>query len=386
MNKRALHKLDKTILALIFCFSIYTPFLAGVIQDDKIVSSVEKRNLTKFPIPPKSLKSLREYPENFNDYYSDHFGYREKFVKEYFKIINKFGVKKSVDDVTIGQEGWLFLGNIKAGYKRHNDPIGDAMNVNLFTEYQLKEFAKAIMDIKDWLGNRGINYIYVIAPNKHTIYSEYLPRHISKKNNKSSTDQLVEYLQEHTDVNVLDLRQALLDEKKKHPVYFKTDTHWNMYGANVAQFELMKKIKPFFPKLIHPFLFPDHQFKIFPKGGGDLGGFANIENIKEDNPQPIFQAGCSPVNETPDNNGRKTHTVVCDAQELNAVIFRDSFFSALQPYISRQFRRSTYIWEKINYNSLTKYVQQENPDIIIDEVIERSLPYIPSNDLFDDAK
>lgn len=88
------------------------------------------------------------------------------------------------------------------------------------------------------------------------------------------------------------------------------------------------------------------------------------------------------MNETHDIKARETHTMVCNTQELNAVIFRDSFFVALKPYFSRQFYRSTYIWEKINSKSLIKYIEQEAPDIVIEEVVERSLPYTPSGALF----
>ena len=382
MNERILYKFDKIILILIFGLAIYIPLFVGVIQEDKISSGVEKRNLTKFPSVPESIAEFSEYSQVVNLYYSDHFGLREVLTKAYFKLINKLGDQSSVDDVTFGQDGWLFLGSIKPGYQRYSDPMGDAINVNLFSEKELENFARSIMTIKNWLSNKGIEYIYVIAPNKHTIYFDKLPKYISKQNSKSATDQLVKYLQEYTDVMVVDLRQVLLEEKKNHQVYFKSDTHWNHYGANVAQFEIMNKIKTFFPEQISPSLLSDNQFKILPKRGGDLAGFAKITNINEDNPQPVFEEGYSPVNETPNTKAKETHTMVCETQELNAVIFRDSFFSVLQPYFSRQFHRSTYIWEKINYNSLIKYVERENPDIVIDEVIERSLPYIPSRVLF----
>jgi len=385
MKERTLYMLDKSILIVIFCLSIYIPFVTGIIQDDKITSSVEKRNLAKLPLLPLSLKTLSEYSGEFNTYYSDHFGYRELLSKEYFKLVHQLGGITFVDDVTFGKNGWLFLGSIKPGYQRYEDPIGDAINFNLFTENELKDFAKYIVAINNWLGRKGIEYLYVIAPNKHTIYFENLPEYISKVNNKSSTDQLVEYLQTHTDVAVLDLRQSLIDEKSKHQLYYKTDTHWNQYGANVAQFEIMKRIKPLFPGQITPFLLDNNKFKILPKGGGDLARFAKIENIKEDNPTPILGTDCIQVNETPKIKARETHTMVCETKKLNAVIFRDSFFNALQPYISRQFHRSTYIWGKMNYASLIKYVEQENPDIVIEEVIERSLPYIPSNAFFNNT-
>lgn len=382
MNENTIFTANRMILILFFCFSIFTPFLVGIIQEDKISSGVEKRNLAKLPSLPETLKELNEYPKKFNTYYSDHFGFREILTKLYFKLINKLGSQSSLNDVTIGQDGWLFLGSIKRGYQEYDDPIGDAMNVNLYSNKELNKFAKTLMSINNWLSDKGIEYVYIIAPNKHTIYFEKLPKFIVKKNNQSSTDQLLVYLQAHTDVKVVDLRPSLLKEKNKHLVYFKTDSHWNHFGANVAQFEIMKKIKPLFPEQINPFILANNQFKILQKNNPDLAAFAKIENIKEDDPQPIFSTDCTPVTETPAMKEKGTFTTICNTKKLNALIFKDSFFNALQPYFSRQFHRSTYIEEKINYNTLIKYIEKENPDIVIEEVIERELPYIPSTDFF----
>ena len=382
MNERLLYQADKIILILVFALAIYTPLFIGVIEKDKIASSVEKRKLNPLPSVPATVQEFIEYPSAFNLYYSDHFGLREKFTKKYFELVNKHSSKSSVDDVTFGQDGWLFLGSIKPGYQGYNDPIGDAINVNLFTEKELEDFATSILAIKNWLSNRGIEYIYVIAPNKHTIYFEKLPKYISKQNEKYATDQLLLYLQEHTDVIVVDLRQVLLAEKKNHQVYFTGDTHWNHYGANVAQFEILKTIKTLFPDKISPSLLRDSQFTILTRDSDDLAGFAKIDRVPEDNPLPIFEETCLPVKEVPNIKVRDPYTLICENQELNAVIFRDSFFVALEPYIARQFHRSTYIYEKVNFDTLIKFVEREKPDIVIEEVVERSLPYIPSSDFF----
>ena len=66
---------------------------------------------------------------------------------------------------------------------------------------------------------------------------------------------------------------------------------------------------------------------------------------------------------------------------MNAIIFRDSF--GIKPYISRQFNRSTYIWGRVDYSLLTEFIEKEKPDIVIEEVIERALPYKINSDLFD---
>ena len=80
-----------------------------------------------------------------------------------------------------------------------------------------------------------------------------------------------------------------------------------------------------------------------------------------------------------DSKGRQIYTLICEDQELNAVIFRDSFSQALEPYFSRKFKRSTYIWQKLNYSSLIKYIDLEKPDIVIEEWCERMLPHVPKS-------
>ena len=382
MKKCTIYKLENLTCLVIFLMSIYLPFFGSIFQDDKVSSDVENRNLAKLPDLPKSLTSFVDYPEAFNAYYSDNFGFRDILTETYYQITDKHVSQTQFDDVTFGRNGWLFLGSIKDGYDRHDDPIGDSINKNLYTRNELKDFAESIVKINNWLKNRGIKYLYLIAPNKHTIYFENLPEYISKIGDESSTDQLINYLLEHTDVNVLDLRQPLMEEKKKHQVYFKTDTHWNHYGANVAQYEIMKKISNFFPNQISPYLLRDDQFKVSQMNGGDLAGLAQMKNVVEPNPQPIFDRGCIPVNENPAHVGEKTHTFVCDDKTLNALIFRDSFFWALKPYISREFKRSTYIWGRLDYRLLTEYISKENPDIVIEEVVERTLPYNLKSSLF----
>jgi len=367
--------LDKILLNLIFVIVIYCPFFAGIIQQDKLASVVEKRMLAKQPAFPSSMAAISQYPEAFNAYYADHFGYREVMTKMYFKIANKLGGPSSFDDVTIGKDGWLFFGSIKAGRQRNNGPFGDAMNLNLYTQAELEAFASTLLALKDWLKDRGIEYIYTIAPNKHSIYFEKMPDFITKINRESATDQLVNYLRSNTDVTVVDLRPVLLKEKQRHQVYFKYDSHWNHYGANSVQFEIANAVKTLFPNRMHPVKLTQDQFEILEVNGGDLVGFVNLDSVREEKPVPVFKEECEPQRELREGSSETNFTMVCPANSLNAVVFRDSFFTSVEPYLSRSFHRSTYLWERMNYDTLKKYVEQEQPDVVIDEVVERLLPY-----------
>jgi alginate O-acetyltransferase complex protein AlgJ len=366
---------DKVLLILMFVVVIYCPFFLGMMQNDKVASVVEKRALAKHPAFPTSIAAINEYPEAFNTYYSDHFGYREEMTKMYFKIANMLGGPSSFDDVTVGKDGWLFFGSIKADRQRNNGPFGDAMNLNLYTQAELEAFASTLVALKGWLKERGVEYIYTIAPNKHSIYFEKMPDFITKINKESATDQLINYLKSKTDVTVVDLRPVLLKEKQRHQVYFKYDSHWNHYGANSVQFEILKAVKSLFPDKINPAKLNEDQFEVLEVDGGDLVGFVNLDGVREERPVPVFKEDCEPKREKRENSSETNFTMICQANPLNGVIFRDSFFTSVEPYLSRSFHRSTYLWERMNYDTLKKYVEQEKPDVVIDEVVERLLPY-----------
>ena len=371
------HRTKKSDLVLItiFCFLIYTPFIVGLIQKDQKISAVEKRALATFPPFPVNTAEVNKYPQEINTYYADHFGFRDFMTKKYYKLRNSFDKSTLSKDVTKGKDGWLFLGQTTPGYKRFSDPIGDAMNVNLYTEEQLVEFTEYISKLQEWLHNRGIEYLFVIAPNKHTIYFEKLPNGITRQNKESATDQLISAIRDRTTVRVVDLRQSLIDAKSKYQLYYKTDTHWNHHAANIAQFEIMKVIENMFPGKISPNLYKDSSYTINEKNNGDLCKYANMDPVTEDSPQPNFVEQITSRKDIEVND--RIFETTFKGGNLNALIFRDSFFEYLSPYFSRKFRKVTYIWNMLNYDQLNKYIKEDVPDIVIEEWVERTLPFVP---------
>lgn len=389
MKESTLYRLNNIIITIIFIAAIFIPFSLGIVEKDKKVSKVEKRKFSQLPTIPETFEDIQIFPRLFEGYYSDHFGLRDWLTKHYKQAKFYMGDSAS-EDVIIGKNGWLFLGSIKKTYKKHGeygDPIGDARNANLYAQGDLKRAVKHLVELNAYLNKKGIKYMLVIVPSKHSIYFDQLPDYITKINTQSATDQLVEYLQKQTNISVVDLRKALIKEKDKYQLYYKADTHWNHYGANIAQYEIMLEIEKLFPKQIQPEL---AKLDDSIRKGGDLAWLMGIYALfRESDPQPLsisaFGPICTPKKYPADAEERQTHTLVCEGQKLNTVIFRDSFFTALQPYFSRKFKRSTYIWEKTNYLSLEKYITLEKPDIVIEEWAERILPYVPFDNQFINA-
>lgn len=64
-----------------------------------------------------------------------------------------------------------------------------------------------------------------------------------------------------------------------------------------------------------------------------------------------------------------TYNKLCSNQKT-ALIFRDSYFTALIPYLSLHFEKVIYIWDhKINMD----IVDREKPDVVMSLCVERYL-------------
>ena len=87
------------------------------------------------------------------------------------------------------------------------------------------------------------------------------------------------------------------------------------------------------------------------------------------------------LNEThidPKKDPKKTAFITeCRTNAPKALIFRDSFFINLQPYMSQYLAKTVYVWEWPDLTLLKKYMQYNQPDIVIEARVERHLKFIP---------
>ena len=257
-----------------------------------------------------------------------------------------------------------------------DDIINDYRCTKPFTESRLKSIATTLTERKNWLNDIGIKFLVVIVPNKHNIYPENLPYTIKPIRNESRFDQLKEYLNKNTDVEMIDMRNSLIKGKKQYPTYCNTDTHWTRFGALIAASNIVEKLKNDFPDICE-FNLNDYNFKL-QKSSGDLARMLNMdktfngENVKVI-PQNGFKAKNTSFSFSVPKHFRKTVVKETKNDKLPSVlIFRDSFSDALAPLLSEYFFRSTYVW---CYNFLPEIVEAEMPDVVILEVAERLINY-----------
>jgi alginate O-acetyltransferase complex protein AlgJ len=365
-------KIPCLIIIGAFLYMIYAPLIMTDFSTQTVWSSTEKRRLAERPALDLKPGTLTTFPSRFEAYFNDHFGYRNLFIRRYNRIMKKYFAKSPVPNVLIGKNNWLFFTD--------SNLIEDFVGVDLFTEEELETWRLNLEHKRNWLAKHGIRYLFVVAPNKQTIYPEYLPDYLQKERGQSRLQQLVAYLKTHSDVSILDLSDVLAEAKKRHRIYHMTDTHWNDRGAYTAYRAIMDRIRQWYPEI------PSAQNRIIESEstlgpGGDLAGMLDMADaMQEKRPALRVQSTCLPqkiqgIDEldliTP--NKPKSVMTKCDKSKMRAVVFRDSFFEPLIPFMAEDFNQIVYIWTQYDHSIMEKLIEQQKPQIVIEEMVERLL-------------
>ena len=120
-------------------------------------------------------------------------------------------------------------------------PIWDYRGIDHFSDEQLADIAKTLVEERDYLAGKGIEFYAMCAPNKEIIYAENMPDTIVRVSEVSRGEQLADYVKQNTDLVFVYPKDALIARKDKAQLYYKTDTHSNQKGSFVMMQELFKE-------------------------------------------------------------------------------------------------------------------------------------------------
>ncbi|MCP4219068.1 MAG: hypothetical protein GY765_30820 [bacterium] len=345
-----------------------------------IPQSRTKEHRRKAEKPQLRLDNISGYASLYSRYYSDYFSFRGYCIYLNNLLKSKWLGVSPVDGVVVGKDGWLFInkeGPIVSG-------IDSYRSLTPFKTAELEQWRKVLEERQQWLVARGIKYIFMVAPGKNSIYPEYMPGNIRKVNTRSRLDQLKEYLEKHSTVQLLDPRPALLEAKKKYPVYSVTDSHWNAYGGFIAYGELMKVVSKMLPG-DGGLTMSRFEVEVADQAGGDLAGMLGLqqdvfrENMIQLKAEPLLAAGGGKMKNVNRFGSFKRGFTECkNASYPNVLMVHDSFYKKIQPYISESFSRAVYIWDW-DMNFFTNVIEEEKPALVIDEMGERFLMKPPPN-------
>lgn len=369
------------VLAGIFFLIIFFPAALAFVPWGKVNPQLtEKRRLTERPAMPVDTEALIGYPRQFEKFFDDHFPFRTLLIQGNNYLNIKILKKSDQHHVLMGRKGWLF-------YTREN-LLQDFCGQVPFTEEKLEGFRRMVEAKRNWLAARGIAYIFVIPPNKQTVYAEYMPERFTRVRGRTRMDQLTAYMQTHSDVTLVDLRPSLMAAKSRHQIYFRNDTHWNDIGALIGYGEIMRAVGRVLEQDVRAVrTLQDYAVSRKTRRGGDLTQMLGLSAyFTEDDFNLAYRGGgetCAERQELPNYLGRSWEpfrdpfAMSCPTAQGTMLTFRDSFMTRVVPYISEHFRRSVFV-TRFNYDAevFKAVVEGEQPNIVIDECGERMLYYL----------
>jgi alginate O-acetyltransferase complex protein AlgJ len=370
-----LHSCNR-LLVVVFLAVLALPLAANLAGRDGADAVAENRELAPFPQLDANWSSISTLGTRFGLWFDDHFGFRSWLVRWYGES-RLFGLHVSPSTAVVrGRGGWFFYAD--------DEGMADYAKEHPLTASEIANWRAAVVGARDWLRTRGIAYVFVIAPDKHVIYPEDVPSSIQRVGSISRMDQLFAALNE-AGVATVDLRPALLAAKARERVYQQTDTHWNERGAFAGYRQIIDAVRRQVPAVPPAWTRDAFTSTSNERLGMDLAGMMGLTRALREldltltPKQPRLARVIEPPGSAPTSAEGRLVTEIPGSTLPRAVIFRDSFFSAVVPFTSEHFSRAVYLWQN-DFDA--QAVQHEHPDVVIQEIVGRHLyNFIPSPEL-----
>jgi hypothetical protein len=371
----------------VFLLIIYLPLAVSLLGLEKESENLENRK--KAEIPTLTFENVSTYSgikkglgfyrglfaftEGFDSYYKDNFGLRMKYFNLFKQIkMNIFHVSISPESMIKGEDGWYFLGN------KHAQVVAQSKGMIRFNEQELAEITSSIKEKENYFNSKDIQFYIAIAPNKHTVYGEYIP--IKQSEQPTQRQQVFELFKNNR--RIIDLGKQFGTYKQKNiQLYHKIDSHWNDYGAFLAYQTFMEILQKDFPDIeyltfndftIEEKESPNDLTRIFDLKINEKTFYFNFKEVEKailQDKQLKIPAG---FHMKPDLYEIRYR---CPEKPLKILIFRDSFSDAWLKYLKETFGETVLIW---SYGFNQEIIEQEKPDIVLYEIVERHISAISS--------
>lgn len=305
------------------------------------------------------------------------------------------GLSVSPDEVVIGADGWMYLGDLYSGtISSHRPPTNSEMVVD-----QAESLLGSLDEWSVRLSGEGVGFFFLVGPNKSSIYPEFLPGW-AEWDNTSSMAIFVKALGEKPPL-VLP-HNALRRESELLLTYYLTDSHWNDWGGYVGYRELMNEVvnqnDSLSPNVLE---FEPDQFIEKSTTVGDLAWLLSFGEFGSDTNSVLIEPLAIPVTESDWATGEifyegpvrslappQDWTLIQSPDALNSMRvlwLRDSFGDEMSSYMHATFEETLTIhFEETDSEDVLARISDFEPDLVLVTHVERNLPgstFMPGNEM-----
>jgi hypothetical protein len=359
-------RLAAAIQSALFITAISLPLAANVSGRDGGDARAENRELAAIG-------------DGIFAWFDDHFGLRSTLVfwnarLEYFVL----QVSPS-PSVVRGRGRWLFYGE--------SDALEDYISRSPLTPGEVAAWRDTVVRSRDWLRRRGSAYVFTIAPDKHAVYDVEFQPSVHRIGTTSRMDQVLDAVAGTG--AAADLRPVLAAARSRERIYHRTDSHWNARGAHAAYQVIIEAVHQQLPAVPAPWKRTDFDAVERRSEGLDLARMMGLRRLLHEVDltlvprRPRLAAVVDPPGVSSTVELGRIVTEIPGSPLPRAVVFRDSFTTALIPFLSEHFSRTVYLWQK---DFVPEQVVEEGADVVIYEIAGRHLHnFLPSPELIEQS-
>ena len=345
-------KKGKLIYCILFFAICLCPSLGMFVTKQE--TSSENRQLSEFPSPKTEEGKINvEWLSQAGDYFQEHFAFRNELVTGNALLHGRLLETSTADGVIQGKNGWLY----------YKDSLDDYLGQDLLSDRSLFNIAHMLSMTQQALEEKGVNFLFTIAPNKNSLYGDNMPYYDKLKVSDQTNRENLEGWLKTEKVAYADLYQALMEEDEV--LYHARDSHWNNKGAALAADVLMDALGKDHDS------YEGESYTVRRDYTGDLDTMLYpLASTADDEIYYDKETTYATVEEIQSNFDPRI-TTVNPVKEGSLVMYRDSFGNALLPYMADAYANA-YFSRGIPYQLMD--VETHSADTVIIERAERFLP------------
>lgn len=356
----------RVMFILCFCAMLALPLAFADFTGGKD-STVENRVLAEAPTLQNGLNAFHHGVE---PWLNDNIGFRDAASRIVTKLDYALFRRSAKSNNMIGKEDWIYYYN--------DDILADFIGGNAFTPEQTDAIANDMRRITERLAARGCETLFVLVPDKKSVYPEYYPAGIHRVAESSRLTQLGERLTERG-LNVLDLQPALEKGKELGFVYSQRldDAHWNALGAYVGYQAIVEQLQAAGARRLDKWTITPYEAQGSFNASVPL---SETNYIVKSGAEADIQDAASELasmlqllynNDAATYQRRYRNT---DARLPKLLFVGDSYMQSSYPYYPQSFSETTYLHFS-DAACFWRVFEQFTPDVVVFESAERMLDF-----------
>lgn len=342
----------KKKLYILYCAVFFAvclaPFAGMAFQEEPDLAANEVR--VQLPQLQTDGRFNADYFDQLTQYVDQNFAGRQTLITANGLLLKNLGESGS-EKVIQGRDGWLFFAETAKDY------LGQAT----ISQREAFAIAQNLKTLKQGVEDRGGRFFFTIAPNKNSLYGQYMPARYKACRTGSNYALLKPYLDESYYVDLFDA----LGESEEI-LYHKWDSHWTRAGALRARDALLAAAGK-----------TGRDYSAVPsqtvrRHRGDLYEMAFPKSLALDW-DTVYDAEPDYTYLRPVRDDDDPLIETWSEKKGNLILYRDSFGIALLPFMADEYGRA-YFSKETPYD-LEKAAAYLPGDVML-EIVERNLPQL----------